>query len=326
MHRPMSPRPRRRPLPRILAGLAGGLVSLCLVSDGQAADARTRVMLNGVATPVVFNDGDSFRVLGGPLTGAKARLSGFNTLESHGAVHQWGSWTAKEMYILAKLATHNARDHVWECSSDGKTDGYGRMLVFCTGLAKEQIRLGLAHAMSVDDKPADPELLAIQREAIAAKRGIWAHGVPEYILTSLHSSEEDVEGDGVYNRLVSSKDGHSIKWKHDLKYDECQNVCHVAYPVDEARVTAIAERLRREQAAAVTGLDDAALKSVVRSFAIHRHVTTPASEAQQTALTPVLQAMAAKGEFGAGQARNESCMIHVDFKRRYGGARAVCLR
>ncbi len=330
MHRPTQ-RPRlhralTRRLGRTLVALAGGLLSLCLVSDGQAADARTRVVLNGVATPVVFNDGDSFRVLGGPLTGAKARLSGFNTLESHGAVHQWGTWTAKEMYILAKLATHNARDNVWECTSDGKTDGYGRMLVFCTGLAKEQIRLGLAHAMSIDDKPADAELLAIQREAIAAKRGIWAHGVPEYILTSLHSSEEDVEGDGVYNRLVSSKDGHSIKWKHDVKYDECQNICHVAYPVDEARVTAVADRLRREQAALITGLDDAALKAVVRGFAIHRHVTTPASEAQQGPLAALLLTWAASGEFGAGQPRNESCMIHVDFKRRYGGARAVCLR
>lgn len=319
--------PMQRPrLRRTLAALAGAVVSLCLVSDGQAADARTRVMLNGVATPVVFNDGDSFRVLGGPLTGAKARLSGFNTLESHGPVHQWGDWTAKEMYILAKLATYNARDHVWECTSDGKTDGYGRMLVFCIGLAKEQIRLGLAHAMSIDDKPADPELLAIQREAIAARRGIWAHGVPDYILTSLHSAEEDLEGDGVYNRLVSSTDGHSIKWKHDVKYDECQNICHLAYPVEETRVTAIADRLRRDHATLVTGLDDTALKTVVRGFAVHRHVTTPASAAQQGPLELLLLDWAAKGEFGAAKPHNESCMIHVDFKRRYGGARAVCLR
>lgn len=320
MHRPMQP------LRRTLAALAGGLLSLCLVSDAQAADARSRVMLNGVATPVVFNDGDSFRVLGGPLTGAKARLSGFNTLESHGPVHQWGTWTVREMYILAKMATHNARDNVWECSSDGKTDGYGRMLVFCPGLAKEQIRLGLAHAMSINDAPADAELLAAQREAIAAKRGIWAHGVPEYILTSLHSSEEDVDGDGVYNRLVSSEDGHSIKWKHEVKYDECQNICHVVYPIDEARVAAVVDRLRREQAGLITGLDDAALKTVVRGFAVHRHVTTPAPEAQQGPLEALLLAWAASGEFGAGQPRNESCMIHVDFKRRYGGARAVCLR
>lgn len=316
----------RHPLGRTLGALAGAVLSLCLVSDGQAADARTRVMLNGVATPVVFNDGDSFRVLGGPLTGAKARLSGFNTLESHGAVHQWGTWTAKEMYILAKLATHNARDHVWECTTDGKTDGYGRMLVFCSGLAKEQVRLGLAHAMSIDDSPADAELLAIQREAIAARRGMWAHGVPDYILTSLHSAEEDIEGDGVYNRLVSSKDGHSIKWKHDVKYDECQNICHQAFPVDEARVTAVAARLRREQSGLVTGLSDDALREVVRTFAVHRHVTTPATAAQQGPLETLLLGWAASGEFGAGQPRNESCMIHVDFKRRYGGARAICLR
>lgn len=137
------------------------------------------------------------------------------------------------MYILAKLATHNARDNVWECSSDGKTDGYGRMLVFCPGLAKEQIRLGLAHAMSINDAPADAELLAAQREAIAARRGIWAHGVPEYVLTSLHSSRGGRRGRRRLQppRLSRARDGHSIKWKHNVKYDKCQNICHVAYPV-----------------------------------------------------------------------------------------------
>ena len=318
--------PTKLHLRRTVAALAGGALALCLVADGEAADARTRVLLNGVATPVVFNDGDSFRVLGGPLTGAKSRLSGFNTLESHGPVHQWGSWTAKELYVLAKMATHNARDHVWECNSDGKTDGYGRMLVFCPELAKEQIRLGYAHAMSVDDRPADPELLAIQREAIAARRGMWAHGVPAYVLTSLHSSEEDVEGDGVYNRLVSTADGHSIKWKHDIKYDECQNICHLGYPVDESRVSAVADRLRRDHAALITGLDDDALRRTVRGFAAERHVSTPATAAQQGPLEALLLDWAAKGEFGAAQGQPESCMIHVDFKRRYGGARAVCLR
>ena len=306
--------------------LAGVAVSLCLASDGYAGEARTRVILNGVPTPVVFNDGDSFRVLGGPMTGAKSRLSGFNTLESHGPVHQWGSWTAKELYVIAKMATYNARDHVWECTTDGKTDGYGRMLVFCPGLAKDQIRKGFAHAMSVDDTAADAELLAAQREAIAARRGIWAHGVPDYVLTSLHSIEEDTEDRGVYNRLVSTVDGHSVKWKHEVKYEECARVCHMVYAVDETKCDDVVARLQREQAALIAGLDEAGLKKVVREFARHHHVTIPVPGAQQEKLQAVLLDWAAKGAFGAQQEREEACMIHVDFKRRYGGARAQCLR
>lgn len=320
-----SPLFRLRPS-RASACLAGVAVSLCLASDGAAGDARTRVILNGSPTPVVFNDGDSFRVLGGPMTGAKSRLSGFNTLESHGPVHQWGTWTAKELYVIAKMATHFARDNVWECTTDGKTDGYGRMLVFCPELAKEQIRRGFAHAMSIGDEAADAELLAIQREAMAARRGMWAHGVPDYVLTSLHSIEEDTEDRGVYNRLVSTADGHSVKWRHEVKYDECQRVCHMTYAVDEGKCDEVVARLKREQAPLVAGLDDAALTKVVREFARHRHVTTPCPAAQQEPLQKLLLEWAARGAFGSGAEREEACMVHIDFKRRYGAARAVCLR
>ena len=87
---------------------------------------RTRVSLNGQVAPVFFNDGDSFRVLSGDLKGSKARLAGFNTLESYGAVHSWGSWTKKELYALAKMGTYNAREGIWTCTSDLSTDTYGR--------------------------------------------------------------------------------------------------------------------------------------------------------------------------------------------------------
>lgn len=311
--------------PRWLGALSL-LFAVTAAADAQAGEARTRVILNGVATPVVFNDGDSFRVLSGPMSGAKARLSGFNTLESHGPVHRWGTWTEKELYVIAKMATYFARDNVWECTTDGKTDGYGRMLVWCPGLAKEQIRHGYAHAMTVDDSPALPELLEAQREAIAARRGIWAHGVPDYVLTSLHSIEEDTEGRGVYNRLVSSADGHSVKWRHRDKYDECYSVCHKVYAVDEGKVDEAVARLQREQGSLIAGLDGDALRKAVREFARHRHVTVPVPEAQQKPLEELLLRWAAEGAFGAGAPSDESCMIHVDFKRRYGAARAQCLR
>ena len=41
---------------------------LCVGASAQA-EVATRVFLNGSVTPVYFNDGDSFRVLAGPLKG-----------------------------------------------------------------------------------------------------------------------------------------------------------------------------------------------------------------------------------------------------------------
>jgi endonuclease YncB( thermonuclease family) len=324
MIRSKLPRPSALTRPTLLGLL--GLLVFGLGAEATAGEARTRVILNGVPTPVVFNDGDSFRVLSGPMSGAKARLSGFNTLESHGAVHQWGDWTTKELYVVAKLATYFARDNIWTCTTDGKTDGYGRMLVLCPELAKEQVRRGYAHAMSIDDTPADPTLLAAQREAIAARRGIWAHGVPEYVLTSLHSIEEDTDGKGVYNRLVSSADGHSIKWRHRTRYEECENVCHRVFKVDDAKVAEVIARLRAEQPALIEGLGEADLRAVVRDFARHNYVTTPAPADRQDPLQALLRGWADAGAFGERSPQPESCMIHVDFKRRFGGARAVCLR
>ena len=52
-------------------------------------------------------------------------------------------------------------------------------------LAVDQIRKGLAHAMTVTKEGADAVLMAAQRYAIKHKKGMWAHGVPEYVMTSL---------------------------------------------------------------------------------------------------------------------------------------------
>lgn len=219
------------PLRSLLRGcLSGALLCLLAAPTRAQAEPASLVYLNGQAAPVFFNDGDSFRVLAGPLKGTKARLSGFNTLESFGPVHQWGTWTAKELYVNAKMATLNARRGVWRCESDMSTDSYDRTLWYCQDLAVDLVRKGLAHAMTIDEKPARPEVLAAQREAVAAKRGLWAHGVPAFVLTSLHSHDERPGDHDSYNRLVSSADGHSEKWTHTDTYSECQRVCAEAAP------------------------------------------------------------------------------------------------
>ena len=310
----------------VTAGLALALGSLLVAPQTAHAEPATKVMINGKMSGVFFNDGDSFRILKGAMKGGKARLAGFNTLESHGAVHQWGDWTFKELYYIAKMATANGRQGTWSCETDGAVDTYGRMLMYCQSLATDQIRRGLAHAMSINDDPGKPELLAAQKEAIAAKRGMWAHGIPEFILTSIHSVEEDVNGHGTYNRLVSSADGHSIKWKHTTKYKECESVCLQVYPDDASLLPAVLTKLKAEGAGLIGNMSDESLLAMLRTFQRIRLLDRPAPAEHREALRALLDTYAAQGLFGTGAPHNGSCMIHVPFERRYGGTRAACLK
>jgi hypothetical protein len=320
---------------QIAAALAG-VATLALAAgvlllperESVAAESQTKIILNGKPVPVHFNDGDSFRVLAGEFKDAKARLFGYNTLESYGAVHQWGSWDAHELYVLAKMGTYNGRDGVWECETEGDTDTYGRILVWCPKLAEDQIRKGYAHVMSIDDNPGKAELIEAQRDAIANRRGIWAHGVPEFILTSLHSDEEDVEDRGTYNRLVSSADGHSVKWKHEAHYDECARVCQYEYSVAIEVVDAalIAARADVKISPFLADLSDADARTVIHDFARYRLVNRKIAVDKREACDKALSEMADTGGFGAAQRREAACMTHVPFNRRFGGGRAECLK
>ncbi|HLT36723.1 MAG TPA: thermonuclease family protein [Enhygromyxa sp.] len=322
-------RPRRLALALTTTTLlAATAMLLAPTEQSVAAESQTRVILNGKPVPVHFNDGDSFRVLAGEYKDAKARLAGYNTLESYGPVHVWGKWSARELFVLAKMGTYNGRDGVWECETDGDTDTYGRILVWCPKLAEDQIRKGYAHVLSIDDKPGKPELIEAQKQAIAARRGIWAHGVPDYILTSLHSKEEDVDGKGTYNRLVSSVDGHSVKWRHTTRYAECDRVCDYVHTVDGAAVDALIEPCKADARIGplVAGLSDAELRTVLYDFAKYRHINRKIAEDQRETLEALLAAWADAGRFGQQQRREGACMIHVPFERRFGGGRAECLR
>jgi endonuclease YncB( thermonuclease family) len=292
------------------------------------AEPATKVMLNGVPTPVFFNDGDSFRVLSGKFAGSKARLSGYNTLESYGPAHQWGAWTAKEMYVLAKMATENARRGVWSCTSDLKTDVYGRTLWWCPDLAADQIRKGFAHVLSVSANPGDPELLKVQAEAQAARRGMWAHGIPDYVLTSLHSIAEETEDEGAYNRLVSTVDGHSLKWVHDELYPECSTVCDDGAET-KARLEAAVKALEADATAGPMtkqGYSKRDLEVLVSDFVRKKDISKKVKKPNHLAsFTEVLQKLRDAGQIGR-EVKLPSCMIYVDFKRRFGGGRAACLK
>ena len=304
------------------------LVALALLSVSTIgyAEVATRVYLNGVPTPVFFNDGDSFRVLAGPYKGTRARTAGFNTLESYGPVHIWGTWDAHELSHYASMGTLNARRGTWNCKSDGDRDGYGRMLWDCLDLAIEQVQKGLAHAMTVTLDGAHPAIQKAQRDAIAQRRGMWAHGVPGFVMTSLHSADERSSGTG-YNRNVASSDGHSEKQKHTDIYEECQYVCQATKDVDDAKVAAFAASLHKNAALAsvLSEYDDSAVVALVSEFAGTGIAATFKSLSHRVVVEPILAKAQAAGTFST-TSTPLACMVYVKFQRRYGASKAVCLR
>ncbi len=197
-------------------------------ADGKPGQAIT---LDGEDIKVFWNDGDSFRIRSRSHKGLKVRLVGFNTLENHGPVHRWGRWEPKDLLRIAYQARDVARGYKWTCNKiikDGKPalDGYGRSLLQCDDLAKELVAAGLAHVFLFDPGASEPELLALQQQAQKDGVGMWALGVPDAILTSLHSGDEKTDSDYVpYNRVANARTGLMQKIEHDKTYQECEEVC-----------------------------------------------------------------------------------------------------
>ncbi len=215
------------------------LASLSALADGASRrsgrsrkppkehhDALGAIVLNGTRVQVRWTDGDSFSFKEGEHKGLGTRLVGYNTLEAYGPVHQWGAWTAQELFTLAKASSTVAAAQEWECTSDGKVDGYKRLLVRCPKLAVEMARAGHGLAYAVDGEKPDPEVVAAQAEAIKARRGMWEKGTTNGVITSLHAvGEEGAESPEAYNRVVDTRTGQALKRKHAQRYATCENVC-----------------------------------------------------------------------------------------------------
>lgn len=184
------------------------------------------VVLNGVPTQVRWSDGDSFKVKSGEYAGRGTRLTGYNTLESYGPVHRWGDWTPEGLYALAKAAGPAAAAGTWTCTTDGKADGYGRLLVTCPDLAVAMVQQGLAMAYAVEGGAPLAGTLEAQAEAMAAGRGMWAKGVVRGVVTSVHAVGEDGPDDRkAYNRVVDTRTGQALKRAHQKTYATCEWVC-----------------------------------------------------------------------------------------------------
>lgn len=192
----------------------------------DAHSAPGSVLLNGERTFVVWSDGDSFNIKDGEYKGRGTRLAGYNTLEAFGPVHRWGSWTREELFELAKASSSVAASKTWTCTTDGKEDGYHRLLINCPDLAVEMARQGHGLAYAVDGSAADEKVLAAQAEAMKAGRGMWKKGVVKGVVTSVHSADEaEAKEKGAYNRVVDTRTGKALGRPHEKTYGTCQEVC-----------------------------------------------------------------------------------------------------
>ena len=178
------------------------------------------VALDGESVAVEWIDGDTFVV---PSSGLKARLDGFNTLESYGPVHKFGPGPAA-LFGVANAATDLAKSQVWACNKQGGDGGYGRVGVDCPELRRAMLEQGLAHVFAVEGAATDTDLKA-QNIGIAAKAGMWSEGAPEGVVTSAHSLDEKEGAAQTYNRVMQVSTGSAPKQMHSEVYKPCSWVC-----------------------------------------------------------------------------------------------------
>jgi micrococcal nuclease len=192
----------------------------------DAHEADGIIILNGERTAVRWSDGDSFDFRGGPYQGQGSRLVGYNTLESYGPVHRWGSWSREELYTLTKGDAQVCAAREWECTTSGEPDAYKRLLVSCPALSMEMVKQGRGLAYSVKGPP-DRVVLDAMHQAQRAGRGIWRKGVPKALITSLHSFAENqgTKYKTSSNRVLNTSNGEAPLWKHTEFYSLCQEVC-----------------------------------------------------------------------------------------------------
>jgi endonuclease YncB( thermonuclease family) len=214
---------------------------------------RGLLLLDGQPTDVRWTDGDSFQVESGPLKGFGTRLLGYNTLEAYGPVHRIAGLGPEALQAIADGSAALLAGTAWRCTTEGRRDGYGRALVACPDAAAALVRAGHAMVYAVEARP-DQRLLALQREAQAAGRGLWAGGVPPTLITSLHSAgERDLKGKEAYDRLVDTRTGVTRVRRHRTSYRTCEEVCVGAGPTLSCMVYVPFERRYRDRPACLGG-------------------------------------------------------------------------
>ncbi len=193
--------------------------------SGEPHGVRGTVVLGGERVRVRWTDGDTFRLLSGRHRGRRVRLVGVNALETFGPVHRIGASDGRTLLALARRSAEVAAGAGGTCETGGRVDRYGRLLATCQEAAQALVRAGHAMVFAVD-APADPALLALQREAQRAHVGMWAGGTPPLVPTSVHSAAEpDLDARGAYDRIADTRTGVAEARPHARTYRTCEEIC-----------------------------------------------------------------------------------------------------
>jgi endonuclease YncB( thermonuclease family) len=313
---------------KLFVWLCGGLLLGLITAAKSVQKDGPTVTLNGESVRVQFIDGDTFRLLEGNSRPSLARILGYNTLETYGPVHSWGNWAFKDLLNFAYAAAREARAGNWHCEATEERDQYERLLVECPDLAEFLLERGLAHAMTISDEPAKKAYLAVQKRAQKAHVGIWARGVPTFILTSTHSEAESENGERVYDRFISTYDGHSIPWFHRNRYETCERVCYRPLHLNKNEVPLAFELLRKDETIRemVQGKNDAELLSSLGVFTLLGERASTVQDEMDFAMVQRVLDYKKKGLLPLEDPSDLSCMRYVPFESRYGNMRPDCLR
>jgi endonuclease YncB( thermonuclease family) len=181
-----------------------------------------RILLDGVETAVHWPDGDSLNIESGQYSGSGARIAGYNTLEAYGNVQRWGDWSYEGLAAVRSRSKDLARSRTWECSNTRRSGGFDRILLDCESLRDQMVGQGLAHLFTIHERLPSSAVEA-QAAARAQALGMWAHGVPEQVLTSVTSTADGYSR--TFDRYVDPVTGQAERAFHDESYETCAEVC-----------------------------------------------------------------------------------------------------
>ena len=122
------------------------------------------------------------------------------------------------------------------------------------------------------------------------------------------------------NRLISSLDGVSSKWKHQNVYGECEEVCHPTLVLDTDTALKVIAELRSDESTQkhVRGMEDVYLMALLNEYAtmgrVARVFDAPSGH---VVVAKLLDAMKAQGVMGSARKQDGSCMVYATFERRY---------
>jgi len=150
---------------------------------------------------------------------------------------------------------------------------------------------------------------------------MWAHGTPEFIMTSAHSFSEEPLTAPVYDRFVHIASGKSMKWYHKTDYKECETVCY-----DPPRVLASQlPKLAKELAKQSLSITPKKLANHIQEMNHSHSNTMLLNSGGGLTLSQAIERYANDNSLSTNRPE-PSCITYVNYKRRYGQGKAYCLR